>query len=160
MREDVEAGRYRGLYRLNYEFAQSSLHCRNGLGPRFLVDDELGNHRIIICRDFPALVDVGINPDAGAAGRNVSGDFAGAGCEIIFVILGVNSALNCDAPVLDILLAKLDGLVISAGGIPINIGGSILGGIGVSGAPSGKTDEKCAQAGLDAVRDDIEMEGS
>lgn len=57
-------------------------------------------------------------------------------------------------------VAKLDGLIISAGGIPINIGGSILGGIGVSGAPSGKTDEKCAQAGLDAVRDDIEMEGS
>ena len=57
-------------------------------------------------------------------------------------------------------VAKLDGLVISAGGIPINIGGSILGGIGVSGAPSGKTDEKCAQAGLDAVRDDLELEGS
>ncbi len=56
-------------------------------------------------------------------------------------------------------VAKLDGLIVSAGGIPINIGGSILGGIGVSGAPSGKTDEKCAKAGLDAVRDDIEMEG-
>ncbi len=56
-------------------------------------------------------------------------------------------------------VAKLDGLIISAGGIPINIGGSILGGIGVSGAPSGITDEKCATAGLDAVRDDIEMEG-
>lgn len=57
-------------------------------------------------------------------------------------------------------VAKLDGLIVGAGGIPINIGGSILGGIGVSGAPSGITDEKCAQAGLDAVRDDIEMEGS
>lgn len=57
-------------------------------------------------------------------------------------------------------VAKLDGLIIGAGGIPINIGGSILGGIGVSGAPSGKIDEKCAQAGLDAVRDDIELEGS
>ncbi len=56
-------------------------------------------------------------------------------------------------------VAKLDGLIISAGGIPINIGGSILGGIGVSGAPSGKTDEKCAKAGLDAVREDLEMEG-
>ena len=56
-------------------------------------------------------------------------------------------------------VAKLDGLVISAGGIPINIGGSILGGIGVSGAPSGKTDEKCAQAGLKAVSDDLEMDG-
>ncbi len=55
-------------------------------------------------------------------------------------------------------VAKIDGLVISAGGIPINIGGSILGGIGVSGAPSGEIDEKCAQAGLDAVSDDLEME--
>jgi len=53
---------------------------------------------------------------------------------------------------------KLDGLIIGAGGIPINIGGSIMGGIGVSGAPSGKTDEKCAIAGLEAVRVDLELE--
>lgn len=55
-------------------------------------------------------------------------------------------------------VGKLDGLIVAAGGIPINIGGSILGGIGVSGAPSGKTDEKCAKAGLDAVSEDLEME--
>lgn len=55
-------------------------------------------------------------------------------------------------------VAKLDGLIVSAGGIPINIGGSILGGIGVSGAPSGETDEKCAKAGLAAVSADLEME--
>jgi uncharacterized protein GlcG (DUF336 family) len=54
---------------------------------------------------------------------------------------------------------KIDELVLGAGGIPINVGGSILGGIGVSGAPSGKTDEKCATAGLDAVLADLEMEG-
>jgi uncharacterized protein GlcG (DUF336 family) len=54
---------------------------------------------------------------------------------------------------------KIDGLVVAAGGIPINVGGTILGGIGVSGAPSGETDEKCAKAGLDAVLPDLEMEG-
>jgi uncharacterized protein GlcG (DUF336 family) len=54
---------------------------------------------------------------------------------------------------------KLNGLIVSAGGIPINIGGTILGGIGVSGSPSGMTDEKCAKAGLDAVRTDLEMDG-
>lgn len=54
-------------------------------------------------------------------------------------------------------IGKVEGLVISAGGLPINAGGNILGGIGVSGAPSGKTDEKCAQAGLDAIIDDLEM---
>ena len=55
---------------------------------------------------------------------------------------------------------KMDGLMVSAGGIPINVGGTILGGIGVSGAPSGVTDEKCATAGLDAVKTDLEMEGA
>jgi len=57
-------------------------------------------------------------------------------------------------------VAKLDGLIISAGGIPINIGGNILGGIGVSGAPSGEIDERCAKAGLEAVSADLEMEDS
>ena len=54
-------------------------------------------------------------------------------------------------------VGKVEGLVISAGGLPINAGGNILGGIGVSGAPSGETDEKCAQAGVDAIIDDLEM---
>ena len=53
---------------------------------------------------------------------------------------------------------KLESLMISAGGVPVNIGGNIMGGIGVSGAPSGATDEACALAGLDAVREDLEME--
>jgi uncharacterized protein GlcG (DUF336 family) len=53
---------------------------------------------------------------------------------------------------------KIAELVVSAGGIPINIGGNIMGGIGVSGAPSGLTDEMCAKAGLAAVQDDLEME--
>jgi len=54
---------------------------------------------------------------------------------------------------------KLDGLILGAGGIPVNIGGNIMGGIGVSGAPSGVTDEKCAVAGLEAVREDLELDG-
>ncbi len=53
---------------------------------------------------------------------------------------------------------KMDELMVAKGGVPINIGGNIMGGIGVSGAPSGLTDEACAQAGLAAVREDLEME--
>jgi uncharacterized protein GlcG (DUF336 family) len=52
---------------------------------------------------------------------------------------------------------KTPGLLIARGGLPIVAGGAILGGIGVSGSPSGETDEKCAKAGLDAVQDDLEM---
>lgn len=54
-------------------------------------------------------------------------------------------------------VAKVDGVLISGGGLPINIGGTIMGGIGVSGAPSGKIDEDCARAGLDSVITEIEM---
>lgn len=56
-------------------------------------------------------------------------------------------------------IAKIEGIVFSAGGVPIQAGGTIYGGVGVSGAPSGKTDEKCAAAGVKAVAADLEMEG-
>lgn len=54
-------------------------------------------------------------------------------------------------------LSNVEGLLMATGGIPIKAGGQLLGGIGVSGAPSGKTDEECAQAGIDKVKDDLEM---
>lgn len=43
------------------------------------------------------------------------------------------------------------------GGVTIQAAGSTIGGIGVSGAPSGEADESCAKAGIAAVRDDLEM---
>ena len=55
-------------------------------------------------------------------------------------------------------VGKVKGLVLSAGGVPITVGGSIVGGVGVSGSPSGLTDEKCAKAGVDAVSADLEMD--
>ena len=54
-------------------------------------------------------------------------------------------------------IGRVNGLVMSAGGLPIQAGGMLLGGVGVSGAPSGETDESCAQAGIDKVADDLEM---
>mgnify|MGYP006244155845 FL=1 len=50
--------------------------------------------------------------------------------------------------------AHIDGVVAFAGGLPIIIGGAQSGGIGVSGA-SADQDEQCAQAGLDAVADQL-----
>jgi len=51
---------------------------------------------------------------------------------------------------------KTKGLLIARGGLPIVAAGIIFGGIGVSGS-SGEIDEQCAQAGLDAILDDLEM---
>ncbi|MBI4203431.1 MAG: heme-binding protein [Betaproteobacteria bacterium] len=43
------------------------------------------------------------------------------------------------------------------GGLMIEGGGSLLGGIGVSGAPGGERDDACARAGISAVQDSLEM---
>ncbi|MCF8502788.1 MAG: heme-binding protein [Rhodospirillum sp.] len=43
------------------------------------------------------------------------------------------------------------------GGIVVNAQGSLLGGIGVSGAPSGADDQSCAEAGLERVAVDLEF---
>lgn len=56
-------------------------------------------------------------------------------------------------------IAKVDNVLPAAGGLPIQAGGTILGGVGVSGAPSGETDEKCAKAGVDAILGELEMAG-
>lgn len=44
-----------------------------------------------------------------------------------------------------------------AGGLMIESGGALVGGIGVSGAPGGERDEACASAGIDAIRADLEF---
>ena len=75
------------------------------------------------------------------------------------------AALNFNAPTSEMedrftspsSVGKVRGIILSAGGLPISAGGSIVGGIGVSGAPSGEVDEECAQAGIDEIIDDLEM---
>ena len=44
-----------------------------------------------------------------------------------------------------------------AGGLIIQAGGSVLGGVGIAGAPGGDKDEACAKAGLDSVRDKLDF---
>jgi len=43
-------------------------------------------------------------------------------------------------------------------GVPFDAGGSLIGGVGVSGSPLSETDEACANAGMDAVLPDLEMD--
>jgi uncharacterized protein GlcG (DUF336 family) len=42
-------------------------------------------------------------------------------------------------------------ILILGGGLPIEIGGEVVGGIGVGGAPGTHLDDACAQDGLDAI---------
>lgn len=45
-------------------------------------------------------------------------------------------------------LGEIDGFLLLGGGIPLQASGATIGAIGVGGAPSGKIDEACAQAGI------------
>ena len=50
------------------------------------------------------------------------------------------------------------GVAAVGGGLMVQAGGSLLGAIGVSGAPGGKEDDACAAAGIAAIRDDLELQ--
>ena len=49
------------------------------------------------------------------------------------------------------------GVAAVGGGMMIEAAGSLLGAIGVSGAPGGKEDDACAAAGIAAIREDLEL---
>ena len=53
-------------------------------------------------------------------------------------------------------MRQLPRVVVLGGGLTIESQGSIVGGIGVSGAPA-EGDEACARAGIEAIRDRIEF---
>ena len=50
-------------------------------------------------------------------------------------------------------MRDVPGALALGGGLMIDSAGSLVGGIGVSGAPGGELDDACAQAGIDAVAD-------
>lgn len=48
-------------------------------------------------------------------------------------------------------------MAVIAGGLLIESGGALVGGIGVAGAPGGDLDDVCAKAGIDSIRDSLEF---
>jgi uncharacterized protein GlcG (DUF336 family) len=60
-------------------------------------------------------------------------------------------------------MRDIPGALLIGGGLPINVGGYFYGAVGVSGAPTekkpGDVDDACAEAGIQAVSEDIEMGG-
>lgn len=54
-------------------------------------------------------------------------------------------------------IRQLPGVVAIGGGVPIESAGSIVGGIGVSGAPGGDADDVCAKAGIAAIHDELDF---
>jgi uncharacterized protein GlcG (DUF336 family) len=55
-------------------------------------------------------------------------------------------------------IRQLPNVIAVGGGLMIRAKGSLVGGIGVSGAPGGDADDVCAKAGIAAISDAIELE--
>ena len=54
-------------------------------------------------------------------------------------------------------IRNLPGTVIIGGGLVVESAGSLVGAIGVSGAPGGDADEACAKAGIEAVQGKLDF---
>jgi uncharacterized protein GlcG (DUF336 family) len=54
-------------------------------------------------------------------------------------------------------IRNLPGVAVIGGGMIVEARGSLLGAVGVSGAPGGDADEAYAKAGLNMVRDKLEF---
>jgi uncharacterized protein GlcG (DUF336 family) len=54
-------------------------------------------------------------------------------------------------------IRNLPGAVIIGGGLVVESGGSLVGAIGVSGAPGGDADEVCAKAGIEAIQGKLDF---
>jgi uncharacterized protein GlcG (DUF336 family) len=54
-------------------------------------------------------------------------------------------------------LNHIDGLIVMEGGLPIHAAGSLIGAVGVSGAPGGEKDAACAAAALKKLEERLEF---
>jgi uncharacterized protein GlcG (DUF336 family) len=126
-----------------YKAAQAAMDaCRKkGLNVAVTVVDR-GGHPQVVLRDTLAMpVTIAISEQKAYTAMNFNSE---------------TSALKgrFDSPFAP---GKVDGLILYPGAVPISPGSTIIGGIGVSGAPTGETDEECARAGLQAIITDLEM---
>jgi uncharacterized protein GlcG (DUF336 family) len=126
------------------EAAQAALkQCRdNGFQVAVSVVDRFGQPQVLLRDRFAGL------PAADTGKAYTALSFRAATSDL---------AKSIRSGQMDAGLARLPHIAMLAGGLMIETGGTLLGGIGVSGAPGGDKDEACAKAGLDAIRDKIDF---
>jgi uncharacterized protein GlcG (DUF336 family) len=70
---------------------------------------------------------------------------------------GSSAALRANRADMVNELNLLPGVLVLRGGLPIQVAGSTIGAVGVSGAPGGDKDEACAQHGIDLVQERLDF---
>lgn len=74
------------------------------------------------------------------------------------ILSGVNSSeFRANRADIKDEMNEVDGVMVLDGGLKIEAAGSLLGAIGVSGAPGGDKDAECAQSALDKLTEQLEF---
>jgi uncharacterized protein GlcG (DUF336 family) len=128
------------------EAAQAALKkCRdNGFQIAVAVVDRFGQPQVMLRDRYAGLP----APDTAVAKAYTALSFRAATSDL---------SKSIKSGQMDAGLARLPHVAMLGGGLMVEAGGTLLGGIGVSGAPGGDKDEECAKAGLDAIRDRIDF---
>ena len=141
--EDTVPSRLMGLD-LARDIAQGAIdHCRkDGYQVSVVVTDRSGD-ALVVMRDV--FVSKYMTQLAhGKANAVVLSSISSA--EVRVNMAGIRDELNL-----------LEGVLLMDGGLPIRVAGSLIGAVGVSGAPGGDKDEICAQKGIDAVQERLDF---
>lgn len=88
------------------QFAQGSLHGSDGFFARLAMDDDFGDHRIVVRRDAVAAVGMGVDADAEASWQVHRLDFAWTGLEVFIGVFGIDTAFDGCPARLDIALLE------------------------------------------------------
>ncbi|MBT3017828.1 MAG: heme-binding protein [Candidatus Thiodiazotropha sp. (ex Clathrolucina costata)] len=119
--------------------------CRaSGFQVSVAVVDGGGNLQVVL-RDNLAGVS---SPDGAILKAKTSINFRSATTSLSEV---VNSNIEASG------IKQLPGILILGGGVTIQASGSMVGAVGVAGAPDGKSDEKCALDGIEAIQELLEF---
>jgi uncharacterized protein GlcG (DUF336 family) len=128
------------------EAAQAALKkCRdNGFQIAVAVVDRFGQPQVMLRDRFAGLP----APDTAVAKAYTALSFRAATTDL---------SKSIKSGQLDAGLARLPRVSMLGGGLMIEAAGTLLGGIGVSGAPGGDKDDECAKAGIDAIQDKLDF---
>lgn len=114
----------------------------NALADFFVVVDRAGNDRAVLRDNLAAVQTI-----------QIAGDKARA-----TVMSGTSSgSFRANREEIRMEMNHVDGIIMLEGGLPIEVAGSMIGAVGVSGAPGGDLDEECAQAALDSVQERLDF---
>lgn len=131
---------------LAVKLAQATLaHCRDGgYQVAVAVVDRFGQTQVVI-------------RDRYAGAHTVDTATAKAWTAVSFR----TGTLELDRGIEDGTLSKglrdVPGALVLGGGVPVESAGSIVGGVGVSGAPGPEIDERCANAGIEAISEELDF---